>query len=108
MAYATVEQLAAALRIGVTAANTASLQNKVDAASDVADQVMDRVEALSEPYPASVVEFTINYGVELWKAADAAFGVIGFAETGALHVSNDTTARLANLLMPYKQRWAIA
>ena len=46
MAYATVDELAAALRITVTAGNTAQLQSCLDAAAIEIDHAMDRVDPL--------------------------------------------------------------
>jgi hypothetical protein len=103
-AYATVEQLAAALRIRVTAENTASLQSKVDAAAVEIDQYIgpNGVAVLPVPAPAPVVEANILRGVELYKSADAAFGVIGFEQIGAVRVSSNPVARFASLLQPYR------
>jgi hypothetical protein len=109
-AYATVEQLAAALRIRVTAENTDSLQSKLDATAVEIDQYLDRPaeDPLPDPPPAGVVEANILMAVDGWKAADAAFGVIGFEQIGAIRVSPDQIARVEGLLVPYKVRWAVA
>ena len=47
-------------------------------------------------------------GVEWWKANDAAFGVIGFDDTGALQAPRDGFARHAATLNPLKQQWGVA
>ena len=109
-AYATVDQLAAALRIRVTPENTASLQAKLDAAAIDCDQFMDRPadDPLPVPPPAGVVEANILVAVDLWKGSDAAFGVIGFEQVGAVRVSPGATDRVANLLIPYKVQWGVA
>lgn len=111
MAYATVEQLAAALHVRVTPANTDSLQSKVDAAAVAIDAYLDRDvdDPLPDPPPPNIVEANINAGVDLAKAADAAFGVVGYADTGALRVSAaDAVSRQGALLMPHKTRFGIA
>lgn len=110
MAYATVEELAAALRIRVTPTNTDGLQSKLDAAAVVIDQFLDRPtdQPLPVPPPANVVEANVNIAVELAKAADAAFGVVGYADVGALRVSTDAVARQAALLIPHKIQFGIA
>lgn len=110
MAYATVEQLASALRIRVTPTNTDSLQQKLDAAAVVIDQLLDRGDdPLPDPAPPNVIEANINAGVDLWKAADAAFGIVGFPDIGALQASAaDAVSRQAGLLMPHKLRFGIA
>jgi len=47
-------------------------------------------------------------GVEWYKANDAAFGVLGFADTGALRLPKSTFARHASTLLPLKQQWGVA
>lgn len=47
-------------------------------------------------------------GVEWYKAQDAAFGVIGFDQTGALQAPRDGFNRHAFTLTPLKQAWGIA
>lgn len=109
MAYATVDELAAALRVRVTDANRASLQQKLDAAAVEIDQFLDREDPLPDPAPPNVIEANINAGVDLVKAADAAFGIVGLSDIGALRVSTaDAVARQAGLLMPHKQRFGVA
>lgn len=109
-AYATVDQLAAALRVRVTDTNRASLQRQLDAGATAIDQFLDRGvdNPLPDPTPANITEANINIGVELAKAADAAFGVIGYGDISALHVSTDAVARQAALLMPHKTRFGVA
>jgi hypothetical protein len=46
--------------------------------------------------------------VEWWKANDAAFGVIGFDETGALQAPRDGFNRHAYTLTPLKRQWGVA
>ena len=46
--------------------------------------------------------------VEWYKAQDAAFGVIGFDQTGALQAPRDGFNRHAYTLTPLKQQWGIA
>ncbi len=107
MAYATVDELAAALRIRVTAENTATLQACVDAAAAEIDHEIDRVD----PVPAGDAlanRVNVLRGVEWFKANDAAFGVIGFDQTGALQAPRDGFNRHAFTLTPLKQQWAVA
>jgi hypothetical protein len=47
-------------------------------------------------------------GVEWYKSNDAAFGVIGFDETGALQAPRDSFRRHAAELTPLKKRWGLA
>ena len=46
--------------------------------------------------------------VEWWKANDAAFGVIGFDQTGALQAPRDGFRRHAAALLPLKQEYGVA
>ena len=108
MAYATVEQLAEALRGRVTAANQALLDDCLAAAADEIDQYLDRVEPLSDPAPASVVRCNVNRAVEWYKAADAAYGMIGFDQVGVLQAPTDGFARHGYTITRYKQQWAVA
>ena len=108
-AYATVDELAAALRIRVTPENTATLQACLDSAAAEIDHDVDRFA--DEPIPpgnALANRVNILRGVEWWKAQDAAFGVIGFDQTGVLTSPRDGFNRHAYTLTPLKQQWGIA
>jgi hypothetical protein len=107
VAYATVEELAAALRVRVTAETTATLQACLDAAAVEIDHYIDAVEPTA---PDDVLANRVNVlrGVEWWKANDAAFGVIGFDQTGALQAPRDGFARHGRALVPLKQQWGVA
>jgi hypothetical protein len=107
VAYATVDELAAALRITVTSANQASLTACLDAAAIEIDASMDRTDPID---PADPLANRVNIlrGVEWYKAQDAAFGVIGMAETGALTAPRNTFARHRIALLPNKQLFGVA
>lgn len=107
MAYATVDELAAALRIAVTSANTAGLQACLDAAAIEIDQTISATTPID---PADPLANRVNVlrGVEWWKSNDAAFGVIGMADTGALQAPRNGFRRHAATLIPLKQRWGVA
>jgi hypothetical protein len=107
VAYATVDELAAALRITVTAANEASLQACLDAAATEIDAAMDRVDDL-DPDDALANRVNVLRGVEWFKGQDAAFGVIGMSETGALRAPTDGFARHYVTLLPNKQKFGVA
>jgi hypothetical protein len=107
--YATVEELAAALHIRVTPENTPTLEVCLAAAASEIDQTVDREP--DDPIPVDdplANRVNVARAVEWWKAADAAFGVIGFNEVGALNAPKDGFARYANALTPLRQRWAVA
>lgn len=107
MAYATKDELAAALRIRVTAENTATLQACLDAAAEEIDHDVARVDPIPAGDPLAN-RVNILRGVEWFKAQDSAWGVIGFAETGALTAPRDGFNRHAYTLTPLKQQWGIA
>lgn len=106
MAYATVQELAAALRIQVTASNQASLQACLDAAAIEIDDAVDRIDPIPEDNPLAN-RVNLLRGVEWFKANDAAFGVIGVSETGSLQAPRNTMRRHAIALLPLKQQWGI-
>ena len=110
MAYATVEELAADLRIRVTAENEVKLQACLDAAAEEIDHDVDRLS--DDPIPdgdALANRVNVLRGVEWFKAQDAAFGfVIGFEQIGALQTPRDGFNRHAYTLTPLKRRWGLA
>jgi hypothetical protein len=109
MAYATVDELAAALRIQVTVKNTDWLQACLDAAASEIDHAIDRRPG-EELYEAPALATTVNVarGVEWYKSSDAAYGGVGFADTGILTVPKDSFARHAATLIPLTQQFGIA
>jgi hypothetical protein len=109
VAYATVDELAAALRVTVTAANQDMLTACLDAAAAEIDHAVDRLDTDPLP-PADPLANRVNVlrGVEWFKSNDAAFGVIGFADTGALQAPKNTFARHAATLVVLKQQWGVA
>ena len=110
-AYATVDELGKALRVTVTPANTEQLQACLDAAAVEIDDAIDAIDP-AQPLPADQLPLAnrvnVLRGVEWFKSNDAAFGVIGFADTGALQTPRNTFARHAAELQPLKQRYGIA
>ena len=107
MAYATVDELAAALRIAVTAANQTSLQACLDAAAIEIDAAIDRVDPV-DPEDPLLNRVNLLRGVEWFKSQDAAFGVIGMADTGALTAPRDRFGSHRIALIPRKQQFGIA
>ena len=103
MAYATAADLAAALRIAVTPANTDQLTACVDAAAEEIDLDLDIVDPpapLPDPPPAVIRQVNIARAVEWWKAADAAFGGVGYADIGILRTNPDGFARHSATILP--------
>ena len=111
MAYATVEQLAAALRITVTPANSAGLQACLDAAAVEIDAAIDRFDP-DEPLPVEqeplANRVNLVRGVEWFKSNDAAFGVIGTVDTGTLQAPRNGFNRHRSALRPIKQQFGVA
>jgi len=110
VAYATVDDLARALHTRVTAENQVDLQRAVDAATVEVDADLDRRadDPLPDPTPAAIAQATVALAVEAFKMPDAAFGILGFDDTGAVRAAKDSLPRYWSLLTPYKQRWGIA
>jgi hypothetical protein len=109
VAYATPEELAEALNVRLTPANTAAMQACLDAAAAEIDHETDRLDtdpiADGDPLANRV---NIVRAVEWWKSNAAAFGVIGFDQTGTLTAPRDGFSRHAYALTPLKQQWGIA
>ena len=113
----TVDDLATALRITATEANDAALQRCLDAADA---ECLAEVDPMLTPTPLITAPIVIGNGqalydsvvlqraVEWWKANDAAFGIVGFAETGGLRAPRDGFARHAHALSPLVQQWGLA
>ena len=114
MPYATEEELAAAVRVRVTAENEAGLTACLAAAQAEIDHEVDWTDPTEPHYPdgdprsALLNRVNIARGVEWWKANDAAFGVIGTSDTGALTAPRDGFGRHRLALSPCKQRWGVA
>jgi hypothetical protein len=108
MAYATVDELAAALRITVTTANQATLQGCLDAAAAEIDASVD-ADPTTPIDPADPLANRVNVlrGVEWFKSNDAAFGVIGSADTGVLTAPKSGFARHQATLVPLQQGFGV-
>lgn len=107
MAYATVEELAEALGKRVTPELTPKLQKCLDAAAVEIDHYIDATDATA-PDDALANRVNLLRGVEWFKSNDAAFGVIGYSDTGSLQAPRDTFARHGRSLVPLKQKWGLA
>ena len=110
MAYATTDQLAEALRIRVTPANQQLLADCLDSAAEEIDQWLDRPEEspLPEPTPPGIVRCNVNRAVEWYKAADAAYGMVGFDQVGVRQAPTDGFTRHGYSITRWKLRWAVA
>jgi len=105
MAYATVDELAAELRVTVTAANTSRLQSCLDAAAAEIDRRIDAVPPVAPDPPwaptgdglALAKRDNLNRACEWWKAND-------FTTPGA---PLRTPGGFVGNVLPLKQRWGI-
>jgi hypothetical protein len=110
MAYATVDELAFVLRITVTVKNQDWLAKCLGAAAEEIDHWLGLPAgtSLPDPPPDLATIENVSRAVEWWKASDAAFGGVGFADTGVLTVPRDSFARHAANLMPLVQTYGVA
>jgi acetylornithine deacetylase/succinyl-diaminopimelate desuccinylase-like protein len=109
MAYATPDQLAVALDIRVTPANTDVLDACLEAAAAEIDHTLDRLETdpLPVPAPELVVRTNVNRAVEWYKAPAAYNGGVGYEQTGMLPSPTSGFERHAAVLVSLKQQWGI-
>jgi glyoxylate carboligase len=108
VAYSDAAALAAALRIRVSTENQPLLDACLDAAASEIDHDLDRTDPLPDPAPAAIARTNVNRAVEWYKAADAAYGIVGFEQVGLLHAPDDGFARHASTITPWKQGWGMA
>jgi hypothetical protein len=109
MAYATVDELAQALGVRVTDANTEALEACLEAAAEEIDHDLDRGdELLPVPPPFTVNRCNINRAVEWWKSPAAYNGGVGFDQTGPMPAPPDGFDRHAATITRWKIGWGIA
>lgn len=115
MGYATTAELAWALHISRPFSDEENLYAERCAAAATAE-IDAWVDWPDGPDPdtwdpdeeALVNRVCVLRAVEWWKANDAAFGLIGSAELGALRAPRDGFARHGLTLIPLKQRFGVA
>ena len=108
MAYATPDQLAAALndpRLATTQPEL--LEACLEAAATEIDANVDRLAPPVDPPPAIVVRTNVNRAAEWFKATDAANGGVGFTQTGVLTSPGSGFERHAAALTPVTEQWGI-
>ncbi|HSS09734.1 MAG TPA: hypothetical protein VLL25_07610 [Acidimicrobiales bacterium] len=120
MAYATIDELAEALhKPRMTEAEVETAQRCVDAATTEIDNWVDAWPDLPPRWVRSprawddddialINRTCLLRAVEWWKSTDAAFGIVGFADIGALRAPRDGFARHGVTLTALKQRWPVA
>ncbi len=106
-AYATVEELAALLKV-----NPVSRVDQLERVLATAAAEIDAELGLDAPYtspPPLVVEVNLERAVEHWQQMQAPFGILGLgADTGATHTARDSWDRHAHKLAPLKVVWGLA
>ena len=107
MSYATVEELALAVGKAANAQTTPQMRACLEAATTEIDHFVDRTTPIPEG-DMLVNRVCLLRAVEWFKANDAAFGVVGMAETGSLIAPRDTFARHGRTLVPLKERFGVA
>jgi hypothetical protein len=108
MAYATAEELAAALNLKVvTDANRPVLEACLEAAATEIDASLDRVEPLEDPAPDIIVRTNVNRAVEWYKAPDTANGGVGFDQIGSVETPRSGFGRHAAAILPLKQKFGV-
>jgi hypothetical protein len=110
VSYCTVDELAAALHVRLTPANTAGLQVCIDAAADEIDGALDRFDddpiAPAPDSPALVNRDNVLRAVQWYKANDVALGTAGTATQGVLTPPAEPFIPASEV--PYRQGWGLA
>jgi hypothetical protein len=108
VAYATVDELAQALRSRVTDDNRDLLQACLDAAAIEIDHAVDRDDPIEGDDLTLANRINVARAVEWFKSNDAVFGALSFEAVGVLRAPTDQFGRWALTLTPLQQHWAIA
>lgn len=93
----------------MTAANTDKLTACVEAAAAEIDDTIDLGPDDPPTDPAHPIANRVNIvrAVEWWKAADAAFGVLGSTDMGVTRAPKEPFDRHRLALVPLKARWGL-
>jgi len=76
------------------------LQMVCDSAEFLINDWTGRTESL-DPVPPTINIVAVSLAVDLYKQADATFGVIGSGETGMVRIARDLLNRYDSLLIPF-------
>lgn len=107
--YVTPEALAKQMAYRMT--GDPRLELACDAASRAIDDWCGRTEPFPAPQPSMVCVVALSLAVDLWKQADATFGIMGMAETGPVRVARDLVQRYDASLIPFYDTangWGVA
>lgn len=105
-AYATVDDLAAILKVNVNN-NREALERVLATARYEIDSELGRAEAFVTP-PDLAIEVNIERAVEHWQQAQSPFGIIGLGADTPLLTARDSWERHAHKLAPLKETWGLA
>jgi hypothetical protein len=109
--YATADELARLLKIRQPSAEqTAAMERALEAATLEIDSELgrDTDDPLTDPYPALVVQVSLDRAEELWQQQEATLGFVGIgAESGPARIAANTWEKHAHKLAPLKQSWGI-
>lgn len=106
LAYATVEELAAMLKVSATG-RAEALRRVLEAAAAEIDAEL----GMAEPFgaaPALVTEVNLERAVEHWQQMMSPFAVLGLGGDVPITVARDTWDRHAHKLAPLKESWGLA
>jgi hypothetical protein len=59
------------------------------------------VPASIDPVPPTIGIVALSLSVDLWKQADATFGILGAGESGPVRIARDLLNRYDSLLIPF-------
>jgi hypothetical protein len=76
------------------------LQSVCDSAEFLINDWCGRSVSL-DPVPGTINIVAVSLAVDLYKQADATFGVIGNGETGMVRIARDLLNRYDSLLIPF-------
>lgn len=86
------------------------LQGVCDSAEFLINDWLGKTESF-DPVPPTINIVAVSLAVDLYKQADATFGLIGAGETGMVRVARDLLNRYDSLLIPFydpTNGWGVA
>jgi hypothetical protein len=108
MGYVTPEEVAAELGVAAaTATGDPRYQRACDAASEMIDHYVDRVDVLPDPPPEAVRQAAVELAVDLLRRPAAPYGYF-VTDLAVASIGPDVLRRVKSLLRPWKQNWGVA
>jgi len=99
-----VTPIEVAKQIGKPALANDPIDPKLQGVCDSAEFLINDwigVSASLDPVPPTINIVAVSLAVDLYKQADATFGVIGSGETGMVRIARDLLNRYDSLLIPF-------